>query len=210
MAQRGTRRRPLKFFYATQTATRPPTFVLFCTEPEAVQPAYRRFLENRLRETFDLEGTPVRLRLRARSEGRVALSGLDTLRPPRGRGRTARGDPEMAKHPTHAGETLDELQSAADRLGAFLQANLRAVALGIALLLVIAAAVSLVLNSRRKRRERGLHRAGRRPRGLPRGHGRARRARSRCRSWPIPRPRSGSATSTWRATRRSPTRTRAR
>ncbi|HVH17408.1 MAG TPA: ribosome biogenesis GTPase Der [Myxococcota bacterium] len=70
MAQRGTRRRPLKFFYATQTATRPPTFVLFCTEPESVQPAYRRFLEKRLRETFDLEGTPVRLRLRPRHEGR--------------------------------------------------------------------------------------------------------------------------------------------
>ena len=70
MAQRGTRRRPLKFFYATQTATRPPTFVLFCTEPESVQPAYRRFLENRLRETFDFEGTPVRLRLRPRHEGR--------------------------------------------------------------------------------------------------------------------------------------------
>jgi GTP-binding protein len=70
MAQRGTRRRPLKFFYATQTATRPPTFVLFCTEPESVQPAYRRFLENRLRETFDFEGTPVRLRLRARHQER--------------------------------------------------------------------------------------------------------------------------------------------
>jgi GTP-binding protein len=71
MAQRGTRRRPLKFFYATQTATRPPTFVLFCTEPESVQPSYRRFLEKRLREAFDFEGTPVRLRLRARHEGRA-------------------------------------------------------------------------------------------------------------------------------------------
>jgi GTP-binding protein len=66
MAQRGARRRPLKFFYATQTGVRPPTFVLFCTDPAAVQPAYRRFLENRLREAFDLEGTPVRLQLRAR------------------------------------------------------------------------------------------------------------------------------------------------
>jgi GTP-binding protein len=70
MAQRGTRKRPLKFFYATQTATRPPTFVLFCTEPESVQPAYRRFLEKRLRESFDLEGAPVRLRLRARGDQR--------------------------------------------------------------------------------------------------------------------------------------------
>jgi GTP-binding protein len=71
MAQRGARKRRLKFFYATQTGIRPPTFLLFCTDPSAVQASYRRFLENRLRESFDLEGTPVRLRLRARSgEGR--------------------------------------------------------------------------------------------------------------------------------------------
>ena len=68
MAQRGSRRRPLKFFYATQAAVRPPTFVLFCTDPAAVQPSYRRFLANRLREAFDFAGTPRRLRLRARSE----------------------------------------------------------------------------------------------------------------------------------------------
>ena len=66
MAQRGLRKKPVKFFYATQTAVTPPTFVLFCTEPMAVAPSYRRFLENRLRESFDLVGTPVRLRLRAR------------------------------------------------------------------------------------------------------------------------------------------------
>ncbi|MEB2343128.1 MAG: ribosome biogenesis GTPase Der [Deltaproteobacteria bacterium] len=66
MAQRGPRKRPLRFFYATQVAQRPPTFVLFCTEPAAVKESYRRFLENRLRERFDLEGAPVRLQLRAR------------------------------------------------------------------------------------------------------------------------------------------------
>jgi GTP-binding protein len=66
MAQRGPRKRPLKFFYATQVAQRPPTFVLFCTEPSAVKESYRRYLENRLRERFDLEGAPVRLQLRAR------------------------------------------------------------------------------------------------------------------------------------------------
>ena len=70
MAQRGPRRRPMKFFYATQTGTRPPTFLLFCTEPAAVQPAYRRFLENQLRERFDFSGVPVRLRLRKRSDSR--------------------------------------------------------------------------------------------------------------------------------------------
>jgi len=67
MGQRGARKRPIKFFYATQTGVAPPTFTLFCTEPEAVQPSYRRFLENRLRERYALEGVPVRLRLRART-----------------------------------------------------------------------------------------------------------------------------------------------
>jgi GTP-binding protein len=67
MAQRGGfRRQRLKFFYATQLRVSPPTFLLFCTDPAAVQPSYKRFLENRLRETFDLEGTPVRLQLLAR------------------------------------------------------------------------------------------------------------------------------------------------
>jgi len=66
MAQSGPRKRPLKFFYATQVGRRPPNFVLFCTEPSAVKESYRRYLENRLREHFDLEGTPVRLQLRAR------------------------------------------------------------------------------------------------------------------------------------------------
>jgi GTP-binding protein len=67
MAQRGPRKKPVKFQYATQVGVRPPTIILFCTAPDAVQESYRRFLENRLREDFDLRGTPVRLRLRARS-----------------------------------------------------------------------------------------------------------------------------------------------
>lgn len=68
MARRGSSRRPIKFFYATQTGIRPPTFVLFCTQPEAVQESYRRFLENRLREAFGFQGSPIRLRLRARTK----------------------------------------------------------------------------------------------------------------------------------------------
>lgn len=72
MAQRGPRKRPLRFFYATQVGVRPPTFVLFCTEPAAVKESYRRYLENRLRESFALAGTPVRLQLRARREKKDA------------------------------------------------------------------------------------------------------------------------------------------
>jgi GTP-binding protein len=67
MAQRGSRRRPIRFFYAAQTRIQPPTFVLFCTAPRSIRPSYRRFLVNQLRERFDLAGTPIRLRLRARN-----------------------------------------------------------------------------------------------------------------------------------------------
>jgi GTP-binding protein len=76
MAQRGSRRRPLKFFYATQLSVAPPTFVLFCTEPKAVMPAYTRFLENQLRKEFGFAGTPLRLLLRARR--RTAKQGAET------------------------------------------------------------------------------------------------------------------------------------
>jgi GTP-binding protein len=68
MAQRGTRKRPLRFLYATQVGVRPPTFVLFCSDPAGVKESYRRYLENRLRERFDLEGTPLRIQLRGRRE----------------------------------------------------------------------------------------------------------------------------------------------
>ena len=66
MARRGYSKRPIKFFYATQIGVRPPSFVLFCTEPQAIKTSYRRFLENRLRQAFGFDGTPVRLVLRAR------------------------------------------------------------------------------------------------------------------------------------------------
>jgi GTP-binding protein len=69
MAQRGVRRRPLKFLYATQVGASPPSFLIFCTDPESVQKSYLRFLENRLRERFELAGTPVRIKLRSRRDG---------------------------------------------------------------------------------------------------------------------------------------------
>jgi GTP-binding protein len=72
LGTRGTHRRPIRFFYATQTAVAPPTFVLFCTDPTAVKDGYRRYLENRLREAFGLQGVPVRLRLRARRRAEEA------------------------------------------------------------------------------------------------------------------------------------------
>lgn len=68
LAQRGTRRRPLRFLYVTQTGTRPPSFVIFCSDPSGVKDSYRRYLENRLRERFHLAGTPIRITLRGRRE----------------------------------------------------------------------------------------------------------------------------------------------
>lgn len=58
------RNRRLKVHYGTQTGTEPPVFTFFCNAPDLVDDNYERFLGNRLRETFDLEGTPVRLRFR--------------------------------------------------------------------------------------------------------------------------------------------------
>ncbi|MEW9500224.1 ribosome biogenesis GTPase Der [Jeotgalibacillus marinus] len=56
----------LKIFYATQVAVKPPTFVIFVNEPELMHFSYERFLENRIREAFGFEGTPIRLIARAR------------------------------------------------------------------------------------------------------------------------------------------------
>lgn len=57
----------LRIYYATQVATRPPTFVVFVNEPELMHFSYNRFLENRIREAFDFEGTPIKIIARART-----------------------------------------------------------------------------------------------------------------------------------------------
>lgn len=59
--------RRLRIYYATQVAIKPPTFVVFVNEPEIMHFSYERFLQNRLRESFGFEGTPIRLITRARS-----------------------------------------------------------------------------------------------------------------------------------------------
>ncbi len=56
-----------KLFYATQVAVAPPTFVFFAREAGSVHFSYRRYLENRLREAFGFDGTPIRLVFRERT-----------------------------------------------------------------------------------------------------------------------------------------------
>lgn len=58
----------LKIYYATQSGVCPPTFVLFVNEPEIMHFSYERFLENKIRENFGFEGTPIRIVVRKRSE----------------------------------------------------------------------------------------------------------------------------------------------
>src|SRR5262249_47409328 len=76
--QEWTRRHPppshkgkaLKFFYATQVSTKPPLLAIFTNAPKAIPAAYTRYLENQLRETFELVGTPIKLSYRARRKER--------------------------------------------------------------------------------------------------------------------------------------------
>ena len=57
----------VKFFYATQVTTAPPTFVFFCNEPQQIHFSYKRYLENKLRERFSFTGVPLRISFRGRS-----------------------------------------------------------------------------------------------------------------------------------------------
>ncbi len=58
----------LKIYYMTQASTCPPTFVCFCNRAELFHFSYQRYLENQIRSTFGLEGTPVRFVIRERGD----------------------------------------------------------------------------------------------------------------------------------------------
>jgi len=58
----------LKIYYMTQASTKPPTFVCFCNRADLFHYSYQRYLENQIRATFGLEGTPVRFIIREREK----------------------------------------------------------------------------------------------------------------------------------------------
>jgi len=58
----------LKIYYMTQASTKPPTFVCFCNKAELFHFSYQRYLENQIRSTFGLEGTPVKFVIRERGD----------------------------------------------------------------------------------------------------------------------------------------------
>jgi GTP-binding protein len=62
------RGRRLKILFMTQADIKPPKFIIFVNDPELMHFSYLRFIENRLREMYGFEGTPIRLIVRARDE----------------------------------------------------------------------------------------------------------------------------------------------
>ena len=60
--------RRLKVYYMTQTGVKPPHFVIFCNSKELFHFSYQRYIENRIRAAFGLEGTPVRITIRQKGE----------------------------------------------------------------------------------------------------------------------------------------------
>ena len=62
------RGRRLKILFMTQADIKPPKFIIFVNDPDLMHFSYLRFIENRLREMYGFEGTPIRLIVRARDE----------------------------------------------------------------------------------------------------------------------------------------------
>ncbi len=60
--------RVAKIYYMTEVGIRPPTFVLFANDADLIHFSYIRFLENRLRESFGFEGTPIRIVVRSKKD----------------------------------------------------------------------------------------------------------------------------------------------
>ena len=60
--------RRMKIFYVTQIGTKPPTFIFFVNDPALLHFSYERYLENKLRESFDFKGTGIKLIFRQRKE----------------------------------------------------------------------------------------------------------------------------------------------
>ena len=60
--------RRLKIYYMTQVGVKPPHFVVFCNDRRLFHFSYQRYLENQIRETYDLTGTPIRITIRQKGD----------------------------------------------------------------------------------------------------------------------------------------------
>ena len=75
--------RALRFFYVTQTGSRPPEVTVFTSAPARVPAAYARYLRTRFGEAFGLVGVPLRVRFRGRRDGEVTTPPGSAARAPR-------------------------------------------------------------------------------------------------------------------------------
>ncbi|OPZ86151.1 MAG: GTPase Der [bacterium ADurb.Bin429] len=91
--------RQLKVYYVTQAKVKPPTFILFVNDPQLIHFSTERYLENKIRQRYSLEGTPIRIKVRE-STGKEA-EGQEKRR------RTRRERLEGAKRP-RKGEEEEE------------------------------------------------------------------------------------------------------
>ena len=66
----------LKIFYGTQVSSKPPTFVIFVNSKDLFHFSYERYLVNQIRKEFGLEGTPVRMIAREKTEKEVQKGGF--------------------------------------------------------------------------------------------------------------------------------------
>ena len=63
--------RRLKIYYMTQVGVKPPHFVIFCNDARLFHFSYQRYIENQIRETFALDGTPIVIKVRERDRNDV-------------------------------------------------------------------------------------------------------------------------------------------
>ena len=62
--------RRVKFYFATQVAIKPPSFVIFTNQPDGIHFSYERYLSNKIREAFVFTGTPIKLMFRGREKAK--------------------------------------------------------------------------------------------------------------------------------------------
>lgn len=70
----------VKLYYAAQVSESPPCFVIFTNHPEGIHFSYERYLENRIRDAFGFEGTPMRLVFKERSGRKKIITGITKKR----------------------------------------------------------------------------------------------------------------------------------
>jgi GTP-binding protein len=78
--------RMVTIHYLTQARISPPTFLLFANHPTAVDKSYNRFIANQLRSRYGFEGTPLRVYVKPKSQGRNRNSGAKKGVVKKGRG----------------------------------------------------------------------------------------------------------------------------